>query len=71
MKKSKNVRMDEWMFEFIEELASQQGVESSVWIREVLATALEKQGLSRAVYYNRRTVRARQASQESLENRSR
>ncbi len=69
MKKSKNVRMDEWMFEFIEELSANEGVDSSAWIRDVIAANLEKRGLSRAVYYNRRVVRARQASQESLERR--
>lgn len=69
MKKSKNVRMDEWMFDFIEELAAIDGVDSSVWIRETLASKLEKQGLTRAVYYNRRTVRAREAAQENLNRR--
>lgn len=69
MKKSKNVRMDEWMFDFIEELALQEGVDSSQWIRDTLSKALEKQGLSRAVYYNRRTVRAREAAQDNLNRR--
>lgn len=67
MKRSKNVRMDEWMFEFIEELASQQGIDSSLWIREVISTNLEKQGLTRAVYYNRRVVRAREKAEKALQ----
>lgn len=69
MKKSKNIRMDEWMFDFIEELALTEGVDSSVWIRQTLADRLEKQGLTRAVYYNRRTVRAREAAQDNFNRR--
>lgn len=68
-KKFRNVRLDEWMDECIREVSEAQKLDQSEWIRKVLADALAQKGLTQAVYYNRRAVRARKAVQDNLERR--